>query len=80
MFEPLHFVLLDEECTEHLASSVTIVVNFVNENTDETVEEFIKSVNMHYPNMRIILGVSDSMSSISTEIYRNSQLKTFSTP
>ena len=78
MSEPLHFVLLDEECTEHLASSVTIVVNFVNENTDETVEEFIKSVNKHYPNMKVILGISDNII-ISAKGYANVQLKTFST-
>ena len=53
-------------------------MNFVHENTDKMVEEFIKSVNKHYPNMKVILGISDNII-ISTKGYANVQLKTFST-
>ena len=53
-------------------------MNFVHGYTDKMVEEFIKSVNKHYPNMKVILGISDNII-ISTKGYANVQLKTFST-
>ena len=64
--------------TGNLKISITIIATFVHSAANNSViESFLRSINLYYPGMKVIVGVPMNGSSISTKRITDVQVKRF---